>query len=70
MKTIEINYRTIERYARKIEKQNLENYQRSLAWGSMLNHIRVLCVHNESDMVEVNEDWKNQFTPFIKTSSL
>ena len=57
MKTI--NYKSIERYAKKIEKENLAKNGKSLSWVSMLNHVPLLCVHNGTNTVDVKDNWKS-----------
>ena len=56
MKTI--SYKTIERFAKKIEKENLAKNGTSLSYNSMLNDVRILCVHNDSNVVDVEDNWK------------
>lgn len=66
MQTIEINYETVKRYARKIEKQNLSKGFSSLCWVSMLNHIKLEYSCFDSNNVGLKADWKKQFDQFIK----
>lgn len=55
-----INYKSIERYAKKIERENLKNNGTSLSWVSMLRSVNVICVHHGSNLVDVDGDYKEQ----------
>jgi len=58
MKTV--NYKTIERHAKKIEKENIKKFNTSLSWVSILNRVTILCIHHGSNYVDVYDNWKDE----------
>lgn len=61
-----INYQKMVRYAKRIEKQNLNKTGTSLNWCGILNGVKILCADHNSDKVDVEDDWKEQLNKFKK----
>ena len=55
---ITINYKSIDRRARKVERQNLKTHGQSLSFVSISSQVRVLHIRHGSEMVDVYNDWK------------
>lgn len=64
--SIYINNNTIERYAKKIERENLREKGTSLSWSGIARSVKLLEVQADSDLVLVSKNWKESINKHKK----
>ena len=62
--SIKISYSKVVAHAKKIEKKNLKERGKSLTWNSMMGSFKIHESYHDSDMVIVDENWKDQFNSY------